>query len=45
MTDNDKLETAIGIVLGFIEVVLLFGTLYVGIAGLMKEVGKKIFSS
>ena len=45
MTDNDKLETTVGIILGFVEVVLLFGTLYVGIAGLMKEVGKKIFSS
>ena len=45
VTNSDKLETAVGIVLGFIEVMLLFGMLYIGIAGLIKEVGKKIFSS
>ena len=43
MTDKDRLVTAIGIILGTIEVILIFGMLYAGIIGLAKEVGKKIF--
>ena len=43
MTDKDKLVTAIGIILGTIEVILLFGMLYAGIVGLAKEVGKRVF--
>ena len=43
MTNKDELVTAIGIILGTIEVILVFGMLYLGIIGLTKETAKKVF--
>ena len=43
LTTKETARTAIGIVLGIIEVFIMFGMLYWGIIGLTKETAKKVF--
>ena len=43
MINKDGLVVTIGIILGTIEVILLFGMPYAGILGLTKEAGKRVF--
>jgi len=43
LTTKETARTAVGIILGMIEVFVVFGMLYWGIIGLTKETAKKVF--